>query len=169
MVGNLAKTAYTILGGTCRSLDAIVAVSLAVNWYIREATRMFMLAITLQSQPVAWLYVGRHFDSTPVKVRFGNIATRAQKIARFWLKLDGKWKLVRADEYSKYSSRHRPAIGILEMMAQDGFISWMEATSTQSEASVVHHKRFFFGATFVAEANASTQMACLNMVVRVRE
>ena len=114
-----------------------------------------------------WVCMSRAHDSTPIKIRFGQLR-ELQKVARFWCK-QGKlvkgrkaastdeWKLLTWEDI-QHSAGVLPSHGIVELMAQRGCIAWPE----QHGAFVAHQRRdLFFPPKFLQQTNGSTIFACM--------
>ena len=114
-----------------------------------------------------WVCMTRAHDSTPIKIRFGQLR-ELQQVARFWCKqgklVKGKkaasmdeWKLLTWEDI-QHTAGALPSHGIVELMAQRGCIAWPE----QRGAFVAHQRRdLFFPPKFLQQTNGSTIFACM--------
>ena len=152
---------------TRRPVDAIASVALAALAHQKESLRAWSKFHLPASGPCKWVCMSRSHDSTPIRIRFGQLR-ELQQVARYWCK-QGKpvkgnkaaatdeWKLLTWEEI-KHTAGALPSHGIVELMAQRGCIAWPE----QHGAFVAHERRdLFFPPKFLQQTNGSTIFACM--------
>ena len=153
---------------TRRSVDAIASVALAALAHQKESLRAWSRFCLPASGPCKWVCMSRSHDSTPIRIRFGQLRELKQ-VARFWCKqgkpLKGNkpaastdvWKLHTWEDI-QHTAGALPSHGIVELMAQRGCIAWPE----QHGAFVAHQRRdLFFPPKFLQRTNGSTIFACM--------
>ena len=148
-------------------MDAIASVALAALAHQKESLRAWSKFHLPASGPCKWVCMSRSHDSTPIRIRFGQLR-ELQQVARYWCN-QGKpvkgnkaaatdeWKLLTWEEI-KHTAGALPSHGIVELMAQRGCIAWPE----QHGAFVSHERRdLFFPPKFLQLTNGSTIFACM--------
>ena len=126
------------ISSTRRRLESLVGTA-AMSWKLmRDAAlqlrehRTRTVSPNLKERSVV---LTRHFDATPVFLRFGQLERLVQPYARYfipveeWLDVNGiqtrtmRWKLVTLQEYRKHDSRKPSHSGVLEILAQSTMVS----------------------------------------------
>ena len=86
------------------------------------------------------LFIGSHYDSTPIKLSFSALQEQLMDVARY-LHLDretGKWKALPYEKYRGMVSRNAPRNGVLEVFAQIMTVSaWRSASETDTRDVLV--------------------------------
>ena len=152
---------------TRRGVDAIAGVALAALAHQRQALRSWSRFYLPASGPCKWVCLTRSHDSTPIKIRFGQLH-ELQQFARYWYKrgkaAGDNTKASRAEaqlltaEEIKRTGGLVPSHGIVELMAQSGCIAWPE----ERDAFVVQQRRnIFFPPKFLQGTTGSNIFACL--------
>ena len=75
------RLAFSALGGgaapsqkqTCRDIDAVAAVALAQQHYVRSQAACTKMLIEFGSLRLSWVMVECALDATPLKIRFGKL------------------------------------------------------------------------------------------------
>ena len=135
-LGTLTPDAKS-LRKTRREIDAISSTCLAACAHQSDAGKGFADVATNSSNPPQWLVIERAHDCSPMKVSFGNLRSVLAPEARYWTRdrsqPPGKqWKMMDA-EVLALGGYALPKQGIIEMMAQDGRISWPETIQDRGE------------------------------------
>ena len=148
-------------------MDAIAATALSALKHQEDATQAWSMFYLPASGPCKWVCMTRSHDSTPVKVRFGQLQ-ELRSVARYWYDADkgpkhakagmaAKMQLLTLEEL-KQRTGALPSYGVVEMMAQMGCLAWPR----QQGAFVANESRnIFFPPKFLERTNGSTMFACM--------
>ena len=106
------------LDGQTRGLSIVAGVAGALVAEDRECTQRFVQMLRDEALcPV----IHRHYDCTPMRMAFGRMQAELMPVARYALKLLGRWTTLKLEQYLE----QRPAAGVLrygtlELLAQGG-------------------------------------------------
>ena len=108
------------------------------------------------------------FDSTPVKICFGQLRDKVAPLARFWWKDRGKpkasWTLLPLSELQRRSkSDNFPRWGVVEMLGESARVAFPETvvSPTGKPFVAVHSHELAIAPSFVHSCSASCQLAAV--------
>ena len=148
---------------TRRPMDAIAAVALAALAHQQDALRDWSRFYLPASGP-KWVCMTRSHDSTPIKIRFGQLQ-KLQQVARYWHKHSKTTEAqLLSFEDIKQTAGPLPSHGIAELMAQMGCIAWPE----QRGDDVVHQRRNIFFPPKFLDGDEGLEHLCMHAAGRRR-
>ena len=155
------KTSQTADTLTCQAICKFAYTS-SLNGHVQT----WKLEVQCADDMCPWFWYQRAVDCTPVKVFFSKLHDLARTMARYWMRDEpqksselGPWRLVGLDEFLLRSRKKRKLVnsGVLEMMAQQGSLTWPEVHSSHSKDFIaVRREDLKTGPTFLSSNNADT-------------
>lgn len=162
-IGLKFQASSGVLGTTHRPTMASCVCSVADAAQASRAKQMFP-----QLGCVSFV-IGRYYDCTPLKLKFGSLAKDLAPSARYMVPADSgdrqrgstkQWRAVRLDEYMQCKHRRQgnlPQYGVVEVMAQSRTLSF-----TNSVGHTVHHD-WLIPPMFCGRSDASTLYAAVEL------
>ena len=135
------------VGGTTHSAAAIASVAGIAT----SAQTQRMQAALSSLGPGAGLVITRHYDTTPMRLRFGSFYSTLAPHARYLVPdpmRAGKWKAVPSHAFRTLSNKAMPKAGVLEVMASTVGLHWQEGKT-------FHSKQLHCPPCILARASAS--------------
>ena len=107
--------------------------------------------------------LSRHFDPTPIKVRFGRLQGLLAPHARYLVPEGERYRSVKFDEFRSFRPHVRVKYGVLELMAQQTEISFAVGIGS----SLVEQHKFVVKSkpVFMQAATASVTHTCVESSV----
>jgi len=142
------KSAFSQIGKACRvvagavgfdstrrSLETLVNVAAVICLLVGKGMLKVFHGLTENDRrDIHAVCIGRHFDSTPMLLRYGSYQNDLFKVARYLRRVDPpenepfrppRWLLIQYDEWKKdHPHARRPESGVLEVLAQQCYLSW---------------------------------------------
>lgn len=120
------------IGQTRRTLECLAVISSLARRSQRDA---FASAF----RPTGGVVIDRRFDATPVLVQFGMVGDQLRRFARYLMQCPqtGKWLLLRLEDYRRLRGmRVRPQFGVVELLAQNASIRWLDEHGVRNPESI---------------------------------